>query len=55
MKVISWIFTIAALVAIVGCFFREEILFIAAPLVIAAAWTDSLACDIELRNFREKK
>ena len=55
MKVLSWIFTIAALFALAGCFFREEILFIAAPLAIAAAWTDSLACDIELRNFREKK
>jgi hypothetical protein len=55
MKVLSWIFTIAGLAAIIGCFFREEILFIAAPLVIAAVWTDSVACDIELRNFRSKR
>ena len=53
MRTISWIFTIAGLVLIFACFFKEEIILLAIPVVLLAAWTDDWANDIELRDFLE--
>lgn len=49
MRNISWFFTVAAGIAIVAFFFKEEFLYLAWPLVLLAAWTDSLAIDVEMR------
>jgi len=56
-RIISWIFTWAAIIALGACFYDEVFLFAAGPLAILAVWTDSIACDIELQNFssRSKK
>ena len=53
MRAISWIFTIAGLVLIVACFFNDEIILLAIPVTLLAAWTDDWANDIELRDFLE--
>ena len=51
MRVISWIFTIGGLALIIACFFKDEIILFAIPVVLLAAWTDDWASDIELRGF----
>jgi len=55
MRTASWIFTIAAVILIISCFFREEMIFITWPIVILACWTDSMACDIELMEFSSRR
>jgi len=53
MRATSWIFTIAGLVLIIACFFKDEIILLAIPVTLLAAWTDDWASDIELRDFLE--
>lgn len=55
MRIISWIFTIAALAMIGACFFNDDLIFFAFILAVLAAWTDEWASDIELRDFLESK
>lgn len=54
MKAISWIFTVMAIAAIVACFVDEAWVFAAWPLAILASWTDKIAIDHELRQWRSK-
>lgn len=51
MRIISWIFTIAALAMIGACFFNDNLIFFAFILAVLAAWTDDWAIDIEMREF----
>ena len=51
MRIISWIFTIAALVMIGACLFNDGLIFFAFILAVLAAWTDDWASDIELGDF----
>lgn len=55
MRIVSWIFTVAAVVLIIACFFDDELIFFAVILTILAAWTDDWACDIELRDFLDSE
>lgn len=54
MRAISWIFTVMAIAAIGACFADEAWLFAAGPLAILAEWTDKIAIDHELSNWRSK-
>lgn len=51
MRILSWIFTVAAIGMIIGCFFHDDLIFFAFLLSVLAAWTDDWASDIELIDF----
>lgn len=55
MRAISWFFTIATLVLLVALFFKNELIPVALLSSVLAAWTDSIACDLELAEFRAGK
>lgn len=55
MRIISWIFTIAALVLIGACFFNDDLIFFALILAVLAAGADDWASDIELMDFLATK
>lgn len=51
MRVISWFFTIVGLALLILCFFKDEFILFAIPVVLLAAWTDEWASDVELEKF----
>jgi hypothetical protein len=51
MRYLSWFFTITGLILLGACFFKDEAILFAVPVVLLAAWTDDWACDLELQEF----
>lgn len=54
MSAVSWILTIAALIALGACFVNEVWIWCAGPLAILASWTDKIAIEHELQEFRSR-